>query len=231
MINYLTYKLIQTSILDKQQLEILKRQIIKFESFGLDFIKQYVEINSFITYDARENLYDLISYFRHDIKYSSYEEKVKMYELCNEIIGVLNTIELCSDSLFKDIESEKRYPENYNKIKNNSEIINDFIILNEFSNPIDSEIINKYVMNDQFLGSINAILIENPKIIYEEIFLNNLNAILDENIKRSKANKINKLDEYNSLYIELRTLNIKEKVIDIKFKDLKIDNKKAYVKN
>ena len=208
--NYLSYKSIQASIYDKECMEELKE--ICYEDFDntFDLIKKFIELNENgrITYSAREELYNLVYFFRNDFEYKSFEDRAKAYEILNEIIGTLNKISICSEADLIIDEMKKRYPENrFVQINLSDEFVNDLEVMNDLSDPINDEIISKYTMNDQFLGSLNAIFSE-TKNMASEIFVESVHQILKENLKRCNNYKQYGIDISLALYIKLRTINI-----------------------
>lgn len=97
---YTTYKFYQSAFIDEAEYENLKTITTKNVKYVTNDLNLFVskEYNSgFIDSKIREKMYLLTSYIRNDIEFKSKLEKEEVYNLCNEIISKLNTIEITEE--------------------------------------------------------------------------------------------------------------------------------------
>jgi len=210
---YTVYKFFQCSLLNEQGYEKLKNQILLFPDDYLNLLLQFVVQNQntgFFTTQIRKNIFDLLSYVRQNLEYENFEDKKNKYEIINEIIGILNVVDFGLNNLYYKInEVEKRYHDSTKYIVTEEEISNDLIYLCNLLNNLEAEELEKFIMNDEFIGSVNAMIDENPNLVNDEKFIENLNKVLEMNINICGIYISRKLNEKHAKYIINRTLNLK----------------------
>ena len=189
--SYLYLKLFLSIIHDDNMIDDINNKHYVNYIMDPDFVEtfNYLTIefskNNFLTDEAKERIFRLISYFRFNVKYKDKEAKSYYYKMFNEMISALN----CSNGENSDeyyyLETIKRY-----EIKSALRMekfmqLSDFYILEAFSDRLSDktfkEEIHKLVNNKIFFLSLNAILCEYPDLLSQDIFKNRLKILLELN--------------------------------------------------
>ena len=178
---YTTYKFYQSAFIDEAEYENLKTITTKNVKYVTNDLNLFIskEYNSgFIDSKIREKMYLLTSYIRNDIEFKSKLEKEEVYNLCNEIISKLNTIEITEEKKldFFTNECKKRFSyefESNYKIKlifSTVEILELIAIDNTVIKILSEEKspnVLRLCLSNRFLICINAIIEENSDILDE----------------------------------------------------------------
>lgn len=213
--DYYIYKYIQNSMLNNENYENFKETIMNFPSEWLYYVYDFIiqnEVSGFIDCNIRNKFYDLISYLRNEYCYKSIEDKERIYLKCNEIIEKLNLMVIYDDKRYEILEKRKRYTNSAYMNFSNTEICNDLFYLKEFSIEMKDEILEEFTIDDKFLGSMYAIIYENPDIIYEKSFVINLQRVLEKNIHYCNYYEKYHISKFKAEYILDRTMELKKKL-------------------
>lgn len=168
--------------------------------------------------DVKNNIYNFLRQAR---EYKD-ENSNKRYELVNEIIMLLNSNYEDKSEVFYRMELYKRtrdfkYVTKYTKeqINENIEYVHDsicndfYILVSHLEETTDEEFEEIYLPcftdTETYYDSLNAILLENPKVFKNKLFYSRMLKILNANTKIHNDDKVMK--KYNSKM--LRKINRK----------------------
>lgn len=242
---YTTYKFYQSAFIDEAEYENLKTITTKNVKYVTNDLNLFIskEYNSgFIDSKIREKMYLLTSYIRNDIEFKSKLEKEEVYNLCNEIISKLNTIEITKEKKldFFTNECKKRFSyefENSYKIKlifSTVEILELVAIDNTVIKILSEEKspnVLRLCLSNRFLICINAIIEENSDILDDDCFFINLLYVMNTNLYVCENYFEFKLNKQDANLILKKTMYLMKKLEKIKNIDLEKGTSKIKTKN
>lgn len=243
---YTTYKFYQSAFIDEAEYENLKTIATKNVKYVTRDLNLFIskEYNSgFIDSKIREKMYSLILYIRNDIEFKNKLEKEEVFNLCNEIISKLNTIEITKEKRLDFIANEyvkrfeyeiengsKKEQLNFDDIETLQLVAIDNIIIKILSEE-ESPNVFRLCLSNRFLNCINAIIEENSDILDDNCFFTNLLYIMNRNLYTCENYSKFKINEKKADLIFKKTMYLIKKLEKIKNIDLEKGTTKIKTKN
>ena len=227
---YTTYKFYQSAFIDEAEYENLKTITTKNVKYVTN------DLNLFISKEYNSGFID------SKIREKMYLEKEEVYNLCNEIISKLNTIEITEEKKldFFTNECKKRFSyefESNYKIKlifSTVEILELIAIDNTVIKILSEEKspnVLRLCLSNRFLICINAIIEENSDILDDDCFFINLLYVMNTNLYVCENYFEFKLNKQDANLILKKTMYLMKKLEKIKNIDLEKGTSKIKTKN